>query len=136
MNWNETLQTLILTVVPVLIGIAMRWLAKQKWAKDAEDAVFLAIEAATQRAKDKYLEEIVLAKAADSDGGVEVTAAEKSAARQKAFDIVMQSLKGPVLDYAKDTGEAVIKGLIGKALDKILPAKAEAATAEPVPVGQ
>lgn len=128
MDWNEVITSVVLVAIPALIGIAMKWFAAQKWAKDAEDQLFFAIEGAAQRAKDKYLEEIVLAQRPESDGGVVVTAAEKSIARDRALRYVYDNLKGPVLDYAKDKGENLLKGWIGKALDKILP-KTETAPA-------
>lgn len=121
MDWTEIITTLALTALVPLVALAMNWLAKQKWAGDMERELFLAIEGGAQRAKDKYLEEIVFAKRPDSPGGVTVTAEEKSQARAMALNYVLQGLSGPALEYAKGKGETLLKGWIGGALDKILP---------------
>lgn len=136
MDWQATLTPVILAVLTAILGLGMKWLGRQKWAQDAEREMFLAIEGAAQRVKDKYLAEIMAAKDAASDGGATVTPKEMSDARQKAFDIVLQSLKGPVLDYAKGKCEALLKGWIGTALDKILPHSGAPTPVDSSKVGQ
>lgn len=111
---------LALSVVVILIGWGVKALIGAKWSGAMEDQLFSAISAAAQRAKDKFLDEIALARALDTDGGATVTPAELSAARARALEYVWDSLQGPALDYAKTRGADFIKGMIGGTLDKIL----------------
>jgi len=108
------------SILVLIIGFAVKWAVKAKWSGVYEDELFTAISGSAQRVKDKFLAEIALARAEDSDGGAEVTAAELSEARAKALAMVYESLKGPALDYAKGRGAELVKGLIGGTLDKIL----------------
>lgn len=117
---NPQLWEIVLSVVVILVGIGAKALIGAKWSGAMEDQLFTAISAAAQRAKDKFVDEIARARADDSDGGTVVTVEELSRARQAAFDYVLDSLKGPALDYAKTRGADFVKGLIGGTLDKIL----------------
>jgi hypothetical protein len=115
-------------VVVGLLTWGLRALGKMSFAKEHEQTLMTAISSAVQRTKDKFLAELEGAKDPTSPGGIEVTKAELSAAREKALHHVLDSLKGPALDYAKDRGNDFIKGLIGKAMDKWVTAKPAAAT--------
>ena len=81
-----TLQNALVGVLVVVVVLLLSWL-KSKGTVDAQaESLILA---ATQRAKDKYFEELAVAQGPDSDGGVTITPAEKSIARQHAFAVAM-----------------------------------------------
>jgi len=104
----------------ILFGLAIQWLKKQSWMRDADRQLAEATLLVAQRAKDKYLEELDRAKDPASEEGAVVTANEKSVARQVAYDMLLQHLTGPLLDYARGRGEDLIKAQIGYWLDKLL----------------
>ena len=109
---------IILAVVVPLIAWGVRALSKMGWAGAHEAQLAESVVFAVQRVKDKFLNELEGAKDPTSPGGVEVTDAELSQAREKAFGIVMASLKGPALEYAQGRGVDIVKGMVGKAIDK------------------
>lgn len=96
-----------------------KFLEKKGIATQAEADFHIAIVAAAERAKDKFLAELQAAKDTNSPGGAAVTAEEWSKIRQMAYDLVLSQLKGPALEYAKERGEGVIKGLISRVMRKI-----------------
>jgi len=120
---SEIITEIILYLISSgLLVMAGRWIAKKVGWNLGRDEFFVAVEAMGDRVVDKYRSqkqlEITAAKAADSDGGVKVTAAEieqaESRARQAAYDEMLASLKGEGLEYAKAMGPVIVKGLIGK----------------------
>lgn len=117
---NVNLWEIAVSVVVLLIGLGVKQLAAAKWSGALEDQLLGAIASAAQRVKDKFLADLALARAADSDGGETVTPEELSKARAMALQYVLGSLSGPALEYAKTRGADFIKGLIGGALDKLL----------------
>ena len=116
MDWNEILLTVGLT----MLGFAMAWLRKQKFADDALREVFLTMEGSAQAAKDSYMAALDLAKRPESDGGVEVTEEEKKQARKTAYNILLRNLSPAAMKYLGTKSEDLIEGWIGKYLDKVL----------------
>lgn len=105
------------------LGAALSRLTKGLVDKQALDVVGEAIAASAQRAKDKFLAEILAAREAGSDGGVEVTPGELSKARAYAFEILMDGLRGPAKEAALALGPNLLKGMIGIVLDKLVKPK-------------
>ncbi len=107
-----------------VFGILAAWGFRALAAKQSADSLLGQLEdaagVAAQRAKDKYLADIIAARDDASDGGAVVTPAEMSAARQHAFAVLTQAASGPLLDLIKSKGEGFVKGLIGSKLDGLL----------------
>lgn len=111
MDWFEIVASLVLLALSAGLVFVVRkgWIEQQ-----LSDAVY----SIAQRARDKYLAEMTAARAPSSPGGVMVTAEEASKARQMAYDQLMQILTGPARDLALRKGEAWIKGLIGRWMER------------------
>lgn len=106
---------IILAVALSALGFGLAWAAR----KGATDEEFNErVLASGHRASDKYLEEMKRARLPDSPGGVEATADEKSQARQKAYDVLMQEMPAHLIGLAKRKGPEIIKGLIGRVMEK------------------
>lgn len=121
---SETvLWSIISFSIPVVIGLVvwgLRALRKLALTGELEDRLITAVIDAVQRVKDKVVEEIMIAQSATSDGGKTVTAAEKSKLRDLIYSMLMVELKGPLREYAVEKGEKLLKGTIGRVLDKFL----------------
>lgn len=115
-TWVE----LIVSVFGTLAFIGLRALASKQAADSLLGQLEDAAGVAAQRAKDKYLADIIAARDAASDGGAVVTPAELSKARADAFAVLTQSASGPLMDLIKSKGEGFVKGLIGAKLDALL----------------
>lgn len=124
----------IFAVAAVALGILVRFglgslarvvekLTGQTIERAAWDQLADAVAAAAQRAKDKFLADILAAREPTSDGGAEVTPKELSAARDFALRILLEGLKGSALELAKGLGPAIVKGMIGLVLDKLVKPK-------------
>lgn len=131
---STELWVLAVTVAALAIGVLVRMglgklgtelsrLTKGLVDKQALDVVSEAIAAAAQRAKDKFLAEIIAARQPDSEGGVEVTTEELSKARAFAFELLMDGLRGPAKEAALALGPHLLKGMIGIVLDKLVKPK-------------
>lgn len=114
---------IVLGVGVLLVSWLLKRAEKLSFIKEHEAALLNSVIAAAQRTKDKFMIELDKATLPDSDGGVEITKAELSAARASAYRLVLDSLKGPALKYAKDRGEHYIKGLLGKVFEKYVKLK-------------
>jgi hypothetical protein len=108
----DHLPSLLAALVVALVAWGVK---KANLAKDAEELIL----ACTKRVTDKAQEWLKIAMAPDSDGGAKVTAAELSAIRQKAWELVLEEAKGPVGVFIKTWGENRVKGMIGLILDKM-----------------
>ena len=125
---NAHVWELVLAVALPLLSWGLRALSSLSFASAHEATLISTVEAVAYRTRDKFLADLDGARSPNSPGGIEVTPEEMSEARQHAFDIVLSSLKGPALDYAKGRGEDIVKGLLSKALDKFVTVKKAEAT--------
>ncbi len=125
---NAHVWELVLAVALPLLSWGLRALASLSFATAYEKTLIDTVEAVAYRTRDKFLADLAGARDPSSPGGIEVTPDEMSQARQHAFDLVLSSLKGPALDYAKGRGEDLVKGLLSKALDKFVTIKTGAAS--------
>jgi len=115
-TWVE----LIVSVFGILAAWGLRALASKQAADSLLGQLEDAAGIAAQRAKDKYLADLIAARDAASDGGAVVTPDELSRARADAFAVLTASASGPLLDLIKSKGEGFVKGLIGAKLDALL----------------
>lgn len=116
-TWIE----LIVSVFGILAAWGLRALAAKQSADSLLGQLESAAGVAAQRAKDKYLADIIAARDATSDGGAVVTPAELSLAREHALAVLKASaVDGPLLQLIQTKGEAWVKGLIGQKLDGLL----------------
>ena len=100
------------------LGALFNWLKDKNILQEGQRTLFMSIAAIAERSLDKFARELQEAKAADSDGGSDITAEEWSHIRQVAYDTVMAELKGPAKDIALELGQDVIKGLISRYIRK------------------
>ncbi len=120
---NPHIWEVVLAVVIPLLSWGLRALASLSFATAHEKTLVDTVEAIAYRVRDKFLADLAGARDPNSPGGIEVTTEEMSQARQKALELVLSSLKGPALEYAKGRGADFVKGLLSKALDKFVTVK-------------
>lgn len=124
---NPQLWELVLAVALPLLSYGLKALSSLSFATVYEKTLISTVEAVAYRVRDKFLADLDGAREPNSPGGIEVTPEEMSQARQHAHDLVLGSLKGPALDYAKGRGADFVKGLVSKALDKFVTVKGSGA---------
>lgn len=111
---------LVVAVLGILATWGLRTLAAKRAAGDVLGELEHAAGIAAQRAKDKFLADLIAARDPSSDGGLIVTPKEMSDARAHAFSVLLGSATGPLLDLVKAKGPDFIKGLLGQKLDALV----------------
>jgi len=112
------LMSLVAAIVAYFLPVILNKVIKNDESRQVIRDFGIFIEGFGQRARTKYLEELMASKKPDSDGGVEITAAEISKLRQEMYDLFMDQAPVAIRDYALKLGSEVIKGFIGKHLEK------------------
>lgn len=127
MDWGNIITELVIWLVSSgMLVMGARWLAKRVGWNTGRDVALDAIDAIGNRAVDKYKaeyeRELEAARDPNSDGGTTITEAERekaaSRAREQAYGALMGGLKGEALDFAKEQGPEIIKGMIGRVMSK------------------
>lgn len=118
----------VVSVLIVAATLLITFMYKKGWVDKTLNDI---IRDASQRAGNQYTEKLLAAQGPESDGGIVITPAEKSEARNYAMSIVWNALKGPglgaVQKLAISLGEHILKGRIGSFVDAML-AKANITT--------
>lgn len=112
MDLFEIISTVALALVPILLGLGMRWVRNQKWADDGVKEFTVYLEAFGERLRVSYADKLAQARAEDSDGGATITEAEREQILDEIYEDFKAEITGPGKDYALSLGATTVKNLL------------------------
>lgn len=110
----ETIIPIIPEIVAVVLGFIATWVVKKKWVSEA---LAKKLEGDVSGAVTEVYEEYVKGKKLGNEDG-KLTEEEKKVARDMAIAKIKEIGKTKGVDYAKEYGIPLIKGLIEKYVTK------------------